>query len=324
MGYHIIDGIGLVHLIIYSTSGDAHQQHPQNYPECQQGTVEKQNVITQGSYIRIASFEGTETAPDGKSAGQAELQLIQDDAQTVDVIAHIGGSTPLLFGRDVSLGARRRLQYHIVIGIRQSEINHLHHTSAARNHDVREFQVAMHHLLAMHILHHFEQLVSHLPALRPGMRRAEPFIQGNAINPFLHQAFSVAIHLFDALHVNHARMLNLGKDIILLMQQTSEHFVMAYIGCQRLQYPPFAITLGTNEDIKATNRNFLHFRETGGSLTRRREIESRNLFHTAKILHFYTNTTKKLNIFVIFRKNMHDNSFFCCNFAAKLQFYIIN
>lgn len=91
LGYHIIDGFGLVHLIIYSTSGDAHQQQPQNYPECYQGAVEKQNVIAQGSYIRIASFEGTETAPDGKSAGQAELQLIQDDAQTVDVVAHMVG-----------------------------------------------------------------------------------------------------------------------------------------------------------------------------------------------------------------------------------------
>ena len=89
LGYHIIDGIGLIHLIIYSTSGDAYQQQPQNYPERHQGAVEKQNVIAQGSYIRIASFEGTETAPDGKSAGQAELQLIQDDAQTVDVVAHI-------------------------------------------------------------------------------------------------------------------------------------------------------------------------------------------------------------------------------------------
>ena len=216
-------------------------------------------MIAQGSYIRIASFEGTKTTPDGKPAGQAELQLIQDDAQTVDVVAHIGGSTPLLFGRDISLGARRRLQYSIVIGIRQPEVNHLHHASAARNHDVREFQVAMHHLLAMHILHHFEQLVSHLPALRPGMRLLDPFIQSHPINPLLHQAFSVTIHHFDALHVNHTRMLNLRKDIIFLMQQVSEHFVMAYIGCQRLQHPPFAITLGTNEDIKATNRDFLHF-----------------------------------------------------------------
>ena len=53
LGYHIIDGIGLIHLIIYSTSGDAYQQQPQNYPERHQGAVEKQNVIAQGSYIRI-------------------------------------------------------------------------------------------------------------------------------------------------------------------------------------------------------------------------------------------------------------------------------
>ena len=280
--------------------------------------------MTQGCYIRIASFEGTETVPDGKSAGQAELQLIQDDTQTVDVVAHIGGATLLLFGRDISFGTRRRFQYGIVIGIRQSKVYHLHHTAAARNHDIREFQVAMHHLLAMHIFHHFEQLMSHLLALRPGMRLLKPFIQSHPINPLLHQAFSVTIHHFDALHVNHTRILNLRKDIIFLMQQVSEHFVMAYIGYQRLQHPPFAITLGTNEDIKATNRDFLHFRETGGSLTRRREIESQNLFHTAKILHFYTNTTKKLNIFVTFRKNMHDYSFFYCKFAPKLQFYIIN
>lgn len=106
--HHIIDTLRLVHLIIYSTTYGTHQQQRQNYPKRQQRMVEHQDMTAQGCYIRITPFEGTKTVPDGKATRQAELQLIQNDAQTVDVVSHIGGTTLLLFWRDVSLGARRR------------------------------------------------------------------------------------------------------------------------------------------------------------------------------------------------------------------------
>ena len=259
--HHIISTRRFVHLIIYKHTRSTCHQHTRSYPEGKQVVMQGTDMLAHGGHIGISLLQRTEATLQSQAIREIQLHLIQDNAHAVDIIAHIGRSALLLFGRNISICSRRFLQYGIAVSISQSEIYQLQHTSIAGNHDVGRFQVAMHHLHIVYKLKHHEQLVGNMHPFHLGMRLLEPLFQSYSIYPFHHEAFAVSIYFLDTRHLDNSGMLDVLHDVEFLLQQALIHLAIAHSGSERLQDPPPAITLGTDKDIKATSRDFCHVAE---------------------------------------------------------------
>ena len=219
------------------------------------------DMLAHGSHVGISLLQRTEATLQSQAIREIQLHLIQNNTHAVDIIAHIGRSALLLFGRNISICSRRFLQYGIAVSISQSEIYQLQHASIAGNHDVGRFQVAMHHLHIVYKLKHHEQLVGDMHPFHLGMMLQEPLLQSHSIYPFHHEAFAISVHFFDTHYLGNTGMLDVLHDIEFLLKQALIHLAIAHSGSERLQDPPSAITLGTDEDIKATSRDFCHVAE---------------------------------------------------------------
>ena len=259
--HHIISTRRLVHLIIYNHTRSTCSQYSRRNPEGKQVAMQRMNMLAHGGYVGISLLQRTEATLQSQAIREIQLHLIQDNAHAVDIIAHISRSALLLFGRNISICSRRFFQYRIAIRISQSEIYQLQHASITGNHHVGRFQVAMHHLHIVYKLKHHEQLVGDMHPFRLGMMLLEPLFQSHSIYPFHHEAFAISVHFFDTRHLYNSRMLDMLHDIELLLKQALIHLAITHSGSERLQYPPPAITLGTDKDIKATSRDFCHVAE---------------------------------------------------------------
>ena len=254
--HHIISTRRLVHLIIYNHTRNTCHQHARSNPEGKQVAMQRMNMLAHGGHVGISLLQRTEATLQSQAIREIQPHLIQDNAHAVDIIAHIGRSALLLFGRNISICSRRFLQYGIAIGISQSEIYQLQHTPIAGNHHVGRFQVAMHHLHVVYKLKYHEQLVGDMHPFRLGMMLQEPLFQSHSIYPFHHKTFAISVHFFDTRHLDNSGMLDMLHDVEFLLKQALIHLAIAHSGSECLQDPPSAITLGTDKDIKATNRDF--------------------------------------------------------------------
>ena len=259
--HHIVSTRRLVHLIIYNHTRSTCSQHARSNPEGKQIAMQRMNMLAHGGHVGISLLQRTEATLQSQAIREIQPHLIQDNAHAVDIIAHIGRSTLLLFGRNISICSRRFLQYGVAVSISQSEIYQLQHASITGNHHVGRFQVAMHHQHIVYKLKHHEQLVGDMHPFRLGMMLLEPLFQSHSIYPFHHEAFAISIHFFDTHYLDNSRMLDMLHDIKFLLKQALIHLAIAHSGSERLQDPPSAITLGTDEDIKATSRDFCHVAE---------------------------------------------------------------
>ena len=153
---------------------------------------------------------------------------------------YVGNGRTCLLWRGVALCACRLLEHGVAVGVGESEVDELHVVAVACHNYVGKFQVAVHNLLAVHVLQRIGYLPDNVHLLGNGMPLSAPFAQSNAVNPLHHYARADALHLFERRCRYYIVVLQLHEYFELLLE---EHAVcrVAPVGFQAFQHPPSAI-----------------------------------------------------------------------------------
>ena len=150
------------------------------------------NILLQSCDVGIAAVDGLQTVTGYVAPETFKGQLAHDDAQRIDVVAHVGHTAGSLLGRHILTGAGGLLQVGMTVGIGQGEVDELDMLTIAGEHDIGRLQVAMGDGRGMHVGKRLEEFVNDVLA-RVGISHSallNGLTQRLAFNIFKHNALA--------------------------------------------------------------------------------------------------------------------------------------
>ena len=195
----------------------------------------------------------------------AQLQFLENEAETVDVVTAVGYRRLHLLGRHVLHGAGWLFQDGMGIGISEAEVDNLGIMAVMGHHDVRRLQVAVGYLLRMDIRQGLCYLEGNLTAFLLGGIGGKVLLQRYAVNPLGDQTghFTMVGHhdIFQSDHLKHRRVEQRHENLKLLAQHLLIDCLTAILWLEVFQEEPTTIALGLQQTAIASRGQLLEFGE---------------------------------------------------------------